>query len=204
MIPDNYLNWQLVYYYFKTWNDEEIIDHILHMLREANCVKRGRNAQPSAGFVNSQSVRSYNNVALKSFDGRKKVKVRKRQIVVDTQGFLLCVLVTMAHLHDSSVAERLFRRLKENLFGSKIIVADGGYRGDLIERTKDKFNYILKIVMRSDKTDVFSLIPRRWVVERTFSWLENDRRLCRDYETLMESTEAMIKLAAIKLLVRTR
>jgi len=77
MIPDNYLNWQLVYYYFKTWNDEEIIDHILHMLREAVGVKRGRNAQPSAGFVNSQSVRSYNNVALKSFDGRKKSKGKK-------------------------------------------------------------------------------------------------------------------------------
>jgi len=145
MIPDNYPKWQLVYYYFKKWNDEEIIDHILHMLREAIGVKTGRNAQPSAGIVDSQLVRSCNNVGLKSFDGGKKVKGRKRHIVVDTQGFLLCVLVTVVHLHDSNIAELLFRRLKENLFGIKIIVAVGGYRCDLIERKKDKFNYILKL-----------------------------------------------------------
>jgi transposase len=202
MLPEKYPNWQLVYFYFRKWNDEEIIDHILHMLRESVRKRRGRNPQPSAGIIDSQSVRSCNNVALKSFDGGKKVKGRKRHIVVDTQGFLLSVLVTVAHLHDSSVAELLFRRLKENMCGIKIIFADGGYRGDLIERTKEKFNFLIQIVMRSDKNDGFSVIPRRWVVERTFSWFDNDRRLCRDYETLMESTEAMIKLSAIKLLVR--
>lgn len=202
LLPKEYPNWQLVYFYFRKWNEEEIMDFVLDMLREKVRSKRGRNPSPTAGIIDSQSVRSCNNVALKSFDGNKKVKGRKRHIIVDTNGFLLSVLVTVAHLHDSSVAELLFRRLKENLSGIKIIFADGGYRGELIARTKMKFNYLIKIVMRSDKTDNFQVIPRRWVVERTFSWFENDRRLCRDYETLMESTEAMIKLSAIKLLVR--
>ncbi len=202
LLPKKYPSWQLVYFYFRKWSEEEILDHLLNMLREKVRKHRGRNPSASAGIVDSQSVRSCNNVALKSFDGGKKVKGRKRHIIVDTQGFLLCVLVSVAHLHDSNVAELLFRRLKENICGIKVIFADGGYRGDLIERAKTKFNYILQILMRCDKKEGFSVIHKRWIVERTFSWFDNDRRLCRDYETLMESTEAMIKLSAIKLLVR--
>ncbi len=140
---------------------------------------------------------------MKSVDGNKKVKGRKRHIVVDKNGWLITVMVCVAHIHDCKAAELLMRKLKENICGIKLLIADGGYRGELAEKIKKGFGYILQIVMRSDKEDkTFKPLPMRWVVERTFAWFDNDRRLCRDYEFLAESSEAMVKLAAIKLLLR--
>lgn len=111
-------------------------------------------------------------------------------------------MVTVAHIHDSKAAELLMRTLKESVMGIKLLIADGGYRGELAEKIKLKFGYLFQIIMRSDKqTKEFTPLPMRWIVERTFSWFENDRRLCRNYELLMETSENMVKLATIKLLI---
>jgi len=152
--------------------------------------------------MDSQSVRWGNNRALNGYDGNKKVKGIKRHVATDKNGFLLAVMVTAAHVHDSKAALLLARVLKELLCGIGTIVADGGYRGEIIGQVKKRFGYILQIVMRSDdKKTGFKPTHKRWVVERTFSWFDDDRRLCRNYELLLETSEEMVKLSAIKLLL---
>ncbi|MGI4803872.1 MAG: transposase [Janthinobacterium lividum] len=88
-----------------------------------------------------------------------------------------------------------------NAYNLKVIIADGGYRGEIIDLVKNKFGYLLQIVMRSDRNIRFEPVHKRWVVERTFAWFDNDRRLCRNYELLMETSEEIVKLSAIKLLL---
>ena len=202
MLPTDFPKWQLVYYYFRTWTEQEIIEDILHQVREQARKKKGKNHQASVGIIDSQSVRSNNNRALKGFDGGKKVKGRKRHIIVDTNGWLLAVLVHAANLHDSTMAGLLIRRMKESISGIKVIYADGGYRGELIDKVKQTYNYIIKIIMRNDSSSNFKVLPKRWIVERTFSWFDNDRRLSRDVEYLTEASESMVQLSAIKLLLK--
>ena len=149
--------------------------------------------------MDSQSVRWGNNRSLNGFDGNKKVKGIKRHIVVDKNGFLLAIMVTVANVHDSKAAELVMRTLAYFLTPIKVILADGGYRGEVIEQVKNRFGYLINVVMRSDeKKTGFQPISKRWIIERTFSWFDNDRRLCRNYELLMENSENMVKLSAIK------
>ena len=202
MLPSNFPKWQLVYYYYSKWACLDWFDLLLEKLRSKVRLQKGQNSQASLGIMDSQSVRWGNNRSLKSFDGNKKVKGIKRHIVVDKNGFLIAVMVGVAHVHDSKAALLLMRVLKEFLCSIKVIIADGGYRGELADEVKKTFGYIIKVVMRSDdKTTVFKPVSKRWVIERTFSWFDNDRRLCRNYELLFESSENMVKLSAIKLLL---
>lgn len=202
MLPRDFPNWQIVYYYYKRWEDKEIYDDILEECRTKQRQANGQKKDASLGIADSQTVRSANNKSLMSIDGNKKVKGIKRHVVVDKNGWLITVMVTVAHIHDSKAAELLLRKLKETVWGIKLIVADGGYRGELIEKAKTVFNYVLQIVMRTKEDgQAFKPLPKRWVVERTFSWLDNDRRLCRNFETLFETAESMVKLSAIKLLL---
>jgi putative transposase len=202
MLPLNFAKWQLVYYYFKKWSDLEHFDLLLSKLRETVRIKKGQKGEASLGILDSQSVRWGNNMALNSYDGNKKVKGIKRHVIVDKNGFLIAVMVTVAHIHDSKAVILLMRVLKEMLSGLKVIIADGGYRGEIAEQVKKGFGYLIQVVMRSDgKKSGFEPTHKRWVVERTFSWFDTDRRLCRNYELLLESSENMVKLATIKLLL---
>jgi transposase len=128
MLPLNFAKWQLVYYYYKKWCDLEQFDLLLSKLREHVRVKKGQKAEASLGILDSQSVRWGNNKALNGYDGNKKVKGIKRHVVVDKNGFLVAVMVTVAHIHDSKAVMLLMRVLKEMLCGIKVIIADGGYR----------------------------------------------------------------------------
>jgi len=202
MLPLSFAKWQLVYYYYRKWSDLEQFDLLLSKLREHVRLKRGQKPEASLGIIDSESVRWGNNRALNSFDGNKKVKGIKRHVIVDKNGFLIAVMVTVAHIHDSKAVNLLMRVLKEMLCSIKVIVADGGYRGEIAEQVKKGFGYLIQVVMRSDDNKAgFKPISKRWVIERTFSWFDNDRRLCRNYELLFESSENMVKLASIKLLL---
>ena len=201
MLPINFAKWQLVYYYYRKWVHAEVFDIILDKLRAKTRVNRGQQGKATLGIMDSQSVRWGNNRALNSYDGNKKVKGIKRHIVVDKNGFLLAVMVTVAHFHDSKVVMQLMRVLHDSYCNIKLILADGGYRGDIIKAVKEKFGYCLQIVLRVGGGRDFKPVAKRWIVERTFSWLDNDRRLCRNYELLMESSEEMVKLSSIKLLL---
>lgn len=198
-LPNDFPKWQLVYYYYSKWASAEDFDLLLSKLREKVRVKRNQKSQPSLGIMDSQSVRWGNNRSLNGFDGNKKVKGIKRHVIVDKNGFLLAIMVTVANIHDSKAPELLMRTLFYFLSPIKVILADGGYRGEVIEQVKKQFGYLIKIVMRNeDKTTEFKPVSKRWIIERTFSWFDNDRRLCRNYELLMENSEQMVKLSAIK------
>ena len=200
LLPNDFPKWQLVYYYFRKWIELEEFDELLEKLRGRVRVKIGQNALPSLGIMDSQSVRWGNNRSLNGIDGNKKVKGIKRHVVVDKNGFLIAIMVTVANVHDGQAALQLMRVLK-NLWSSvKVILADGGYRGEIIEQIKRSFGYLLQITLRTDR-NIFQIQPKRWVIERTFSWFDNDLRLCRHYELLMETAEEMVKLSAIKLLL---
>lgn len=202
MLPLNFPKWQLVYYYYSKWVALEMFDLLLEKLRNKVRVKMGQNSDASLGIMDSQTVRWGNNRSLKSFDGNKKVKGIKRHVVVDKNGFLIAVMISVAHIHDSKAALLLMRVLKDFLCSIKVVIADGGYRGELADEVKNLFGYVIKVVMRKDdKTTEFKPVSKRWVIERTFSWFDNDRRLCRNYELLFDSSENMVKLSAIKLLL---
>lgn len=202
MLPSNFPKWQLVYYYYSRWAALEMFDLLLEKLRNKVRVKMGQNRDASLGIMDSQTVRWGNNRALNSFDGNKKVKGIKRHVVVDKNGFLIAVMISVAHIHDSKAALLLMRVLKEFLCSIKVVIADGGYRGELADDVKSLFGYVIKVVMRKDdKTTEFKPVSKRWVIERTFAWFDNDRRLCRNYELLFDSSENMVKLSAIKLLL---
>lgn len=202
MLPTNFPKWQLVYYYYSEWANLDWFDLLLEKVRNKVRVKMRQKSEASLGIIDSQSVRWGNNRALNGFDGNKKVKGIKRHIVVDKNGFLLAIMVGAAHVHDSKAALLLMRVVKEFLCSIKVIIADGGYRGELSEEVKRLYGYVIKVVMRTeDKNTKFKPISKRWVVERTFAWFDNDKRLCRNYELLFESSENMVKLAAIKLLL---
>jgi len=202
MLATNFPKWQLVYYYYSEWANLDWFDLLLEKVRNKVRVKMRQKSEASLGIIDSQSVRWGNNRALNGFDGNKKVKGIKRHIVVDKNGFLLAIMVGAAHVHDSKAALLLMRVVKEFLCSIKVIIADGGYRGELSEEVKRLYGYVIKVVMRTkDKNTKFKPISKRWVVERTFAWFDNDRRLCRNYELLFESSENMVKLAAIKLLL---
>jgi len=202
MLPKEFPKWQLVYYYYRKWVDAELFDRLLDKLRSKIRVRKGQKASATLGIMDSQSVRWGNNRSFKSYDGNKKIKGIKRHIVVDKNGFLLAVMLTVAHIHDSKAAVWLMKVLQDCYASIKVVLADGGYRGDLIETIKNKFNYLLQIIgRRQDHNPSFTPAGKRWIVERTFAWFDNDRRLCRNYELLMESAEEMVKLSAIKLLL---
>ncbi len=206
MLPKDFPKWQLVYYYYRKWIAAELFDMILEKLRNKVRVSKGQNARATLGIMDTQSVRWGNNRSFKSYDGNKKVKgVKgvKRHVVVDKNGFLLAVMVTVAHIHDSKAVLLLMRVLGDCFHSIRTIIADGGYCGSIINEVKEKFGYLLQVVMRKKKNDTaFKSVHKRWIVERTFAWFDNDRRLCRNYELLMESSEEIVKLSAIRLLIK--
>jgi putative transposase len=152
--------------------------------------------------IDSQSVKTTRiGGECRGIEGGKKIKSRKRHIITDTMGLLLAVVVYAANEHDSKGAFDVIALLRYR-FGRLVkIITDGGYRGELIEKTKSTFGWILEIVLRKDDSPKFAVIPKRWVVERTFAWFESYRRLSKDFEFNTNTSEAMIQLAMIKLML---
>jgi putative transposase len=202
MIPGCFPNWELVYYYFTKWKNNGINEQIHELLRDKIRKKVGKNESPSLSCIDSQSVKTARlGGECRGFDGGKIIKGRMRHIITDTMGLLLAVVVHAANVHDSIGASDVIALLRGRFERLIKIVADGGYRGELIEKTKTKFGWILEIVLRSDHSSKFTVIPQRWVVERTFAWFESYRRLSKDFEYLIDTSEAMIQFAMLKLML---
>ena len=138
----------------------------------------------------------------RGYDAGKKIKGRKRHIIVDTLGLLLAVVVHPANLQDRDGAKLVLAQLVGKFPRLKLIWADGGYAGRLIDWTRELGHWILEIVKRSADATGFQVLPKRWIVERTFAWFGRYRRLSKDYETLTESSEAVIYLAMTHLMLR--
>ncbi|MFF4801115.1 transposase [Streptomyces sp. NPDC001351] len=144
--------------------------------------------------MDSQSVRAAANIpgSTTGWDGGKRVGGRKRHLVVDCLGLVLAVAVTAASVQNRDAAVPLLERLRRLYFSVRLVWADGGYAGRLVDWAAENLHLTLEIVKRSDETTGFVALPRRWVVERTLSWLMRSRRLVRDYETLPAMHEAMV------------
>src|SRR5437764_8817940 len=202
MLPREYPAWQSVYTYFRQWRDDGTWQCLHERLRAQVRQRAGRPKHPTAGCLDSKSVKTTQIPGVRGYDAGKKVKGRKRHILVDTLGLLLAVVVTSAAVSDPAGARLLLRRLGGACKKLRRIWVDGTYRGHLLEWVLLHFHFVLQPVLRSEGQKGFVLLPRRWVVERTFAWLTQCRRLGKDYEGLPASSEALIYIAMTRLMLR--
>jgi len=202
MLPKDYPKWKSVYHYFRIWRDDGTWQRIHDTLRAELRRRAGRHKHPTAGCLDSQSVKSSSVPGLRGYDSGKMVKGRKRHLLVDTLGLVLAVVVTAASVSDAKGARLVFARLGGCCKKLRRIWVDGTYRGKLLEWVVEHCIFLLEPVLRTDEMKGFVLLPRRWVVERTFGWLTQCRRLGKEYEVLPASSEAMIYIAMTRLMIR--
>jgi putative transposase len=183
-----------VYGYFARWRDDGTLARLHGQLRDAARAAAGRSTQPTAAIIDSQSVRAADTVprATRGWDNAKKVNGRKRHIAVDATGLLLDVVITAASVQDRDAARPLLWNLHRACPRVRLAWADAGYHASRLTAWATALRITLQIVRRPDDLHTFQVLPRRWVVERTFAWISKHRRTVRDYERLPASHEAMI------------
>jgi putative transposase len=206
LLPHDFPPWSTVYYHFRRLRLTGSWSLILKAVRAAERKRVGKNPQPTAAIVDSQSVKTTEESAHPSgYDAHKNVKGRKRHLLVDTLGLVFSVYVTSADVQDRVGARCLLAGLKPFVPRLKKIWADGAYTGEkLAAWCKERGGWELQIVERRSSTDTegFAVLPKRWIVERTLSWLMRNRRLSKDYEQKVQTSETFIELAMIRLILR--
>ncbi len=202
MLPREYPKWPSVYRYFAQWRDTGIWQRIHDTLRALVRRRAGRHKHPTAGCLDSQSVKRAARPGPRGFDAGKQCAGRKRHLLVDTLGLLLVVVVTAASVQDRDGARLVLRQHGGACKKLRRVWIDGAYRGQLLDWAWQQLGLILQVVLRADDARGFVVLPRRWVVERTFAWINQARRLSRDYEELPATSEAMIQITMIRLMLR--
>jgi putative transposase len=187
---------------FHRWRRSGLWQRIHDQLRTAVRVQAGREPEPTAGVIDSQTAKGTATTSAAGYDAGKKIKGRKRHLLVDTIGLVLVVVVHLANVQDRDGAKLVFARGGAECRRLQTVWADGGYAGKLVDWVRETKSWTLEIVRRSDDQAGFHVLPRRWVVERTLSWISNCRRLSKDYEFHAATSEAMIHLAMTRLMLR--
>ncbi len=203
-LPKDFPKWQSVYYYFRKWSKDGTWQTINETLRKMEREKRDRDPEPTGAIVDSQSVKTTEAGGERGFDSGKKTKGRKRNVIVDTVGNLLSVVVNAANSDDRTGAKDAFAKLSVDTMASlKKIWADGGYTGqNFLDWVHETLQAALEITYRPPNAKGFVVVPMRWVVERTLAWLGRYRRLSKDYEHCTKSSEGMIYVASIATMLK--
>lgn len=200
MLPNDLPPWGTVHYYYRRWRLDGTWDRVMEVLRTRLRHADGRKKSPSAAIVDSQTIRTAGG-GVRGYDAGKRTPGRKRHIVVDTLGFLLAVVVHSASVQDRDGVKLVLARLEGRFPRLRLIWADAAYEA-AVGWARLFAGRVLELVRKPDDQKGFVVLPRRWVVERTFAWLMNSRRLARDYERLVESSEAMVKVSMIHLMLK--
>lgn len=203
-MPVDFPAWDRVYAFFRRWREAGLIAEFHDRLRGKVREQAGREAEPTAAVIDSQSVKADAVVGAGSrgYDGGKKINGRRRHLICDTVGLLLMINVTAGDVTDRQAATDMLPALRERFPTITKLWADGGYTGTLVTWALAVLHLVVTVIKRSDDTSGFVVLPRRWVVERTFGWLMRSRRLARDYERRPDSSEAMILWSMTMLMTR--
>jgi transposase len=203
MLPKCFPPYSTVQRFFYQWRADGLWDQINHELVMRVREVEGRHASPTAGVIDSQSVKTTEAGGPRGYDAGKKIKGRKRHILTDTTGLLVAAMVHEANIQDRDGAVPLLTSIRKVWPWLRHIFADGGYAGSKLEDALAKAGkWTFEIVKRSDTAKGFELLPRRWVVERTLAWLNRNRRLAKDFEATIDSAKAWLMIASVKLMAR--
>ena len=203
LLPKDFPPYTTVQRYFYDWRDRGLLKTVSHHLVTAARELEGREASPTAGVIDSQSVKTSESGGVRGFDAGKKIKGRKRHILTDTLGLLVGLVVHGADIQDRDGAVEVLNSVRQRDPWLRHVFADGGYGGEKLKRRLRKIGrWTLQIIKRSGHAQGFEVLPRRWVVERTFAWLGRCRRLAKDVERTIASAEAWILVANLRLLTR--